>query len=113
MRISDWSSDVCSSDVHPFLELGDIGRRAGRLIPLVVPVFTPDIDALRGLVGMVLAVQGGAISLVVRDLVDVLRDVGVLRIAVHPHARGLTPASGPHRRAALAAGGIRAKTPQA
>src|SRR3546814_10121459 len=57
---------------------------------------------------MVLAAQGGAISLVVRDLVDVLREEGVLRIEVHPHARGLRPASGQHRRAARDAGGNRA-----
>src|SRR3546814_9942142 len=57
---------------------------------------------------MVLAAQGGAIALVVRDLVDVLREEGVLRIEVHPHARGLRPASGQHRRAARDAGGNRA-----
>src|SRR3546814_6336883 len=27
MRISDWSSDVCSSDLHPFAEIAEVGRR--------------------------------------------------------------------------------------
>src|SRR3546814_20740867 len=39
MRISDWSSDVCSSDLHPYLVGGDTARsvldavRAARPIP--------------------------------------------------------------------------------
>src|SRR3546814_11734270 len=36
MRISDWSSDVCSSDLHPRYEYLQGARVAGELIPRVI-----------------------------------------------------------------------------
>src|SRR3546814_4562232 len=50
MRISDWSSDVCSSDLKP--RPGSLQRRtprqAHRLIPLILAVQLPVVAAVHG-----------------------------------------------------------------
>src|SRR3546814_18266878 len=38
MRISDWSSDVCSSDLAVDHEQADVGWQVGKLIPQTRPV---------------------------------------------------------------------------
>src|SRR3546814_7462870 len=49
MRISDWSSDVCSSDLHPLFPGGPIDNRAGNMLNVPVPAYTHG-DELRRIV---------------------------------------------------------------
>src|SRR3546814_17365665 len=56
MRISDWSSDVCSSDLHPLVRPGQEGEVAAQIelalfgvIGMRERVIAPDIVRPRGL----------------------------------------------------------------
>src|SRR3546814_3097929 len=43
MRISDWSSDVCSSDLHPFRDaewMGQVYRYLGLTVGTIIPNLT-------------------------------------------------------------------------
>src|SRR3546814_4571224 len=76
MRISDWSSDVCSSDLHPAFDPGQHARRAhaparGKrcVLPqaaggraMILPGF-PDAQPLHGLAGGVLIGLAAALML--------------------------------------------------
>src|SRR3546814_8127658 len=49
MRISDWSSDVCSSDLHgSFAEsrFGQLGKKQWTLLVQAVDHYVPDVAAL-------------------------------------------------------------------
>src|SRR3546814_10081267 len=62
MRISDWSSDVCSSDLDDYVHrIGRTGRAGaqGRAFTLVTPSDDEAIDNIQKLTGYKIPIHGG------------------------------------------------------
>src|SRR3546814_19275113 len=58
MRISDWSSDVCSSDLHPRFALTPIQRRDGKTVGLHRHHHASPMSKLESLSGRALELAG-------------------------------------------------------
>src|SRR3546814_15394554 len=90
MRISDWSSDVCSSDLHPFGtdELGrDIFSRIvyGTRLTLYIVVLVAIIAApVRLLVGTTAGYLGGSVDRVLLRITDIFLAFPTLVLALAP-----------------------------
>src|SRR3546814_17944118 len=81
MRISDWSSDVCSSDLHELLLAAIVDRVHGHLDDHEIVALGTGLDEGE------LAVVVGDLQVVVPRQQDVDAAVGVAHLQIVPNAR--------------------------
>src|SRR3546814_3795721 len=79
MRISDWSSDVCSSDLQHLLGTDNLGRDVfariiyGGRYTLFIGIIAVSIATIFGVpIGLISGYFGGAADMVIQRIADVL-----------------------------------------